>query len=682
MVPMTRVALGIACLFNGMLMCEAEVVWAEDIDKVSTIQGYNDDRACAEVDGTQSNGWVDPDGKKKFSLNIKVAQWVPYSEITLTWPVAIEVEQIFHATVTKQRARGMELHVELEVTPSAGNSFVIMGSGSSSTHPEVRCKALRGPPPSPPHAGDCDLGMHYDIKAAYADHEVFDIHFAKWKSGQLITVIFYGQRIDIDAVTNADLQSSKYRDGTTTGKFLLAAPPICVDGGQDAETGAAWSQDCNKFTPSFSFQAEPIARRPPHIICHDPWPPPPPPSPPAPPPPEPQEPPPPSPTAPPPPAPVAIAAASCMLGGVAHVVTRLPPRGEHEVLRVEVRPDWWKAGYMVDVGLSGREVEVGHVAYATVQPAVQMSADATTFSFVLQQAAGLSDQAFQFEAHGLNIELASLDCRARPETHTAPSALSPPPPASGASQSRSSEYSYDTSDPYGEDGPYDSYDEKHHAPAQSTSSSSAHEPVAPATIKEQPSGGGSMGMMAGALLLVVGIGVFLKYRILDARPQGYGRTEGTSAKVVSAEEMAPCGPLDSSEPALNMPKETSKKEKTWKVSVELDGGLSYQLAIPASASNPTQLKQAIVAECVRNLGMDLTPESWLSGQLDAMAVQYIGPQGEPKTVKETTDFGAVRTSRVLRVTQRASRPPIITEAASDLVGPTVNIDPPRVPLEI
>lgn len=679
MAPMARVALGIACLFNGMLVCDAAVVWAEDIDKISTIQGYNDDRPCAEVDGSQSNGWVDPDGKKKFSLNVKVGQWVPYAEITLTWPVAIEVEQIFHAKVTKQRARGMELHVELEVTPSAGNSFVIMGSGSSSTHPEIRCKALRGPPPSPPHAGDCDLGMHYDIKAAYAEHEVFDIHFAKWKSGQLITVIFYGQRIDIDAVTNADLQSAKYRDGTTTGKFVLAAPPICVDGGMDAETGAAWSQDCNKFTPSFSFQAEPIARRPPHIICHDPWPPPPPPSPPFPPPPEPQEPPPPSPTAPPPPAPIAIAGASCMLGGVARVAARLPPRGDHEVLRVEVRPDWWKAGYMVDVGLSGREVEVAHVTYATLQPAVQMSADATTFSFVLQQAGGLSDQAFEFEAHGMHIELASLDCRARPETNAAPSALSPPPPA----QNRNSEYSYDASSPYGEDGSYDSYDEKQHAPAPASiahASPSQGGMGSAATIKEQPSGGGSMGVMAGALLLVACIGVFLKYRIFDARPQGYG---STSAKVASAEEMAPGAPLDSGEPAVKAPREaSSKKEKTWKVSVELDGGLSYQLAIPASASNPSQLKQAVVAECVRNLGMDLTPEPWISGQLEAMAVQYIGPKGEPKTVKGTTDFDAVRASRVLRVTQRASRPPIITEPASDLVGPTVNIDPPRVPLEI
>jgi len=41
-------------------------------------------------------------------------------------------------------------------------------------------------------------------------------------------------------------------------------------------------------------------------------------------------------------------------------------------------------GYLVDVGLSGREVEVEHLAHATLMPAVQMGADATTFSFSLQ----------------------------------------------------------------------------------------------------------------------------------------------------------------------------------------------------------------------------------------------------------------------------------------------------------
>ena len=133
-------------------------------------------------------------------------------------------------------------------------------------------------------------------------------------------------------------------------------------------------------------------------------------------------------------------------------------------------------------------------------------------------------------------------------------------------------------------------------------------------------------------------------------------------------------------------KESAKKEKTWKVSVELDGGLAYQLAIPASAKNPTELKQAIAAECLRNLGPDLTPGTWLGGQLDAMAVQYIGPKGEPKTLKETTEFDLVRGSRVLRVTQRAGKAAVITAASEPPLPPTVNITPQqldtRVPLEI
>ena len=57
-------------------------------------------------------------------------------------------------------------------------------------------------------------------------------------------------------------------------------------------------------------------------------------------------------------------------------------------MRIVVEPDFWTVGYLVDVGLSGREVEVEHLAHATLMPAVQMGADATTFSFTLQNGQG------------------------------------------------------------------------------------------------------------------------------------------------------------------------------------------------------------------------------------------------------------------------------------------------------
>ena len=108
------------------------------------------------------------------------------------WQVPVTIDAIYHAKVQKLRNRGKELHIELEITPSAGNSFVIMGSGTSSIHPEIRCKELMGPPPSPPHSGDCDLGMTYEIKHAFGETEVFDVHFKRWVQTRPITVAFWG----------------------------------------------------------------------------------------------------------------------------------------------------------------------------------------------------------------------------------------------------------------------------------------------------------------------------------------------------------------------------------------------------------------------------------------------------------------------------------------------------------
>lgn len=675
--------------------CRADVVWSDDVDTIAKIMaGVNDEpRPCAQVDSSQSNGWTDPGGGKKFSLNVKMDQWVPYAEIVLFWQVPVTIDAIYHAKVQKLRNRGKELHIELEITPSAGNSFVIMGSGTSSIHPEIRCKELMGPPPSPPHSGDCDLGMTYEIKHAFGETEVFDVHFKRWVQTRPITVAFWGQRIDIDSVSNAEMLSSRYADSNTVAKFLLSAPPICVPDGIDTQTGATWKQDCEIFTPSFSFHASPIARRPPHVICHDPWPPPPPPSMPEPPPPVPLPPALPPPSPPPPPAPVALAPSSCLLGGVARVAARLPPRGDHEAIRIIVEPDWWRDGYWVDVGFSGREVEVEHVAHATMMPAVQMTADATKFTFSLQPAAAT----FTFEAHGMDLMLQSLDCRDPPagtraiaptaSTHSS----SPPPPRPMDKVATLSSYdagdsSYSSEADY--DSDYDAYGEGGSPTANAALSGGAKSKAPQGPLQRAPdqtglsTAGPTAALAAGLALL--GLAGFLWWRTKARSHQGYGTTTRTNSKVVSAEEsvdgMACCSMNvgDTGWEAVTPPSRAStaasaKKEKTWKVSIELDGGLTYQLAVPMSASGAAELKRAIVNECLLNLGDDLTPRSWLVGQLDTMAVQYIGPKGEPKTLKDTSDFASVRGSRVLRVTQRSKHPPIITAGPSS-AGPPPTMD--------
>ena len=694
-------------------LCRAEVVWADDVETIAGLQQYLaedvEGRPCASINPSQSNGWVDPGGKKQFSINVAVEQWVPYTEVILSWQTPVEIGSIYHAKLLKLRNRGKDLHVELEVTPSAGNSFIVFGSGSSSIHPQVSCKALAGPPPSPPHAADCDLGMTYEIKEAYLDTATFDIHLRRWSTTRTITVAFWGQRIDVDSVSNAEMISSRYSvsTGDSISKFMLAAPPLCVSDGVDTQTGSAWRQDCDSFTPSFTFHASPIPRRPPHVICHDPWPPPPPPSMPSPPPPDPLPPHAPPPATPPPPAPVVVAPASCMLGGVARIAERLPPRGDHEAVRIVVEPDFWAVGYLVDVGLSGREVEVEHLSHATLMPAVQMDADATTFSFSLQPAAA----SFTFEAHGLDLTLATIDCRDPSTEQLAAEAISsrasPPPrqeekaPTLSSYDSAGSDMDYDMD--YDSDTGSD-YDDQGGLAANTASSASAHAKVPhdgrrPPLPGEPapPTSAPTVALLAGLVFLGLAGGLWWKSKSRSHR--GYGSTMRTNSKVVSAEEtigsMACCSMDDEScstwEDETPPPRASSEAPSTegkkWKVSVELDGGLSYQLAVPMSAVGSTELKHAIVAECLSSLGADLTPGTWLGGQLDTMAVQYIGAKGEPKTVKETSDFASVRSSRVLRVTQRAARsherPPMITATPPPLAGPTVDIVPPLArPLEI
>ena len=692
----------------------AEVVWAND---AQTIAGLNQmlaeeeaGRPCATINPAQSNGWADENGKKRFSINVHVEQWVPYTELILSWATPIEIESIYHAKLLKLRNRGHDLHVELEVTPSAGKSFIVMGSGSSSIHPQINCKALEGPPPSPPHAGDCDLGMTYEIKEAYADTATFDIHLRRWSTTRTITVAFWGQRIDVDGISNAEMTSSKYSiaTGDSVSKFLLSAPPICVGDGVDTETGAAWKQDCDSFTPSFTFHASPIPRRPPHVICHDPWPPPPPPSMPSPPPPCPAPPTKPGPAPPPPPGPVVVAPASCMLGGVARLAAYLPRRGDHDVVRIVVEPDFWKVGYLVDVGLSGREVEVEHLSHVTLMPAVQMDADATTFSFSLQNGAA----AFSFEAHGLDLALAALDCRAPPagtETRTAPAPISsrasPPPRPKEKAPTLSS---YDSAESYSQgDLDYDSntgsdYDDRDGSTANTAGGAGANakaphdgrHPPLPGDEPPPPTSTPVLALVTGLVFFLLAGGLWWK---TNGRSQ-YDLPMRENSKVVSADDMVggvSCSSMhdeeatweDESPPPRASSEGPSTMGKAWKVSVELDGGLSYQLSIPMSAAGTTALKQAIVNECLSSIGADRTPGTWLAGQLDTMAVQYIGAKGEPKTVKESSDFATVRGSRVLRVTQRAARsherPPMISATPPPLAGPTVDIVPAVTkPLEI
>jgi len=397
-----------------------------------------------------------------------------------------------------------------------------------------------------------------------------------------------------------------------------------------------------------------------------------------------------------------------MLGGVARLAAYLPRRGDHDVVRIVVEPDFWKVGYLVDVGLSGREVEVEHLSHVTLMPAVQMDADATTFSFSLQNGAA----AFNFEAHGLDLALAALDCRDPPagtETRTAPAPISsrasPPPRPKEKAPTLSS---YDSAESYSQgDLDYDSntgsdYDDRDGSTANTAGGAGANakaprdgrHPPLPGDEPPPPTSTTVLALVTGLVFFLLAGGLWWK---TNGRSQ-YDLPMRENSKVVSADDMVggvSCSSMhdeeatweDESPPPRASSEGPSTMGKAWKVSVELDGGLSYQLSIPMSAAGTTALKQAIVNECLSSIGADRTPGTWLAGQLDTMAVQYIGAKGEPKTVKESSDFATVRGSRVLRVTQRAARsherPPMISATPPPLAGPTVDIVPAVTkPLEI
>ena len=66
------------------------------------------------------------------------------------------------------------------------------------------------------------------------------------------------------------------------------------------------------------------------------------------------------------------------------------------------------------------------------------------------------------------------------------------------------------------------------------------------------------------------------------------------------------------------------KEAGWSIRLEFRGGQPHfeHLSLNA-ASNPVELKQAILEVCLSRLGPEMTPASWLNGRFDLMAVQFM-----------------------------------------------------------
>lgn len=312
-----------------------------------------------------------------------------------------------------------------------------------------------------------------------------------------------------------------------------------------------------------------------------------------------------------------------------------------ETLRIVVRPELWEEGYLFKVTFSGQDLAVSHEA--NVRPGVSMGLavdGSSTFAFVLGQAPNSLDMSFAFNIDGAFVQLESLACR--------PPLRSPPPPPP----------------PLALPPPYLRINLVSNPP-----------PPPPPPPQGAPPGVLLSAAVLGVVALVVGGSALYNKQqkapnkvlpLAAVARAGKGKSgmmpvpsnDASSMVSESRSEMFPAPSARAAKAkkgkagARSGQKESNKK---WSLLVQLNGE-SDQLVIPTSvASNCLELKEAICRACEENLGEDITPEEWMEGELDTMAVQFAQEDGKPMTMKSSTDFKLVLAASTLRITQRQGR---------------------------
>jgi hypothetical protein len=242
------------------------------------------------------------------------------------------------------------------------------------------------------------------------------LRFGTWVEGQVMFLKYWSQHVNIrsaggsatfDAATNV-----KYEDTHTTATFTLGAP---TDGGAYVR-----------------LSIEPPAFHHPQILCHGDWPPPPPP----PPPPSPPPPAPPPRPFPPPPRLTIDADSNCPIGGEVWVQQAGVLASGRKSLQVVVEPDRWEAGYLMVVGVHGSHVAVSDVVRPGSTPACRAAAmraqrlpraapqsykashvedgSAGSGEHVFMLLPGPTFRSFSFNLAGADVRIASLTCRCFP----------------------------------------------------------------------------------------------------------------------------------------------------------------------------------------------------------------------------------------------------------------------------
>lgn len=604
---------------------------------------------CGSVDEEESSAWLS-NKVKHFQLHVDVSDWESFEDVTITWPESeghIRIEKAWEATIIGSTPHSVTLELGVEGNIAEHSSFGLMGSGSQSLSPHITCRMVAEPPPSPPHASDCKLQPSYTVKNAWEEGEIVELNFARWDAGRVVTLTYWGQHISVGEVQGALLYDHFPHGADTVVELELLEPRTGID-----------------VTGEVTFQISPVARRPPHIICHSTWKPPPPS-------PRPRRPPAPPPPGPPPPLPprpspaVRASTDTCPLGGI--VSSRPDPSDRSgESVGVVVQLAHWSERARYEVTITGYSVAVLGVPRNALLMGERklLGGDGSVFTFELgpdprgeamagglshggvppasARGGGASDAEFDFVAKGINVQIVALSCTLRdsgggsggPYTYGSPfssSSSSPPPEAEHRYQHEQAGLDEELSE----------------AATEGVGSASVVMVVALAAL--------GVAFYVSPRLQNSPAGIAVR-RVCDKCGIKFSRTAKLSTRDADEEQaMSKVGMDVGADDRAR-----ADRKKKWMVSVELGDDEPYQLSVAmADVDTAEALKIKIARACCDNLGRDATPDSWLNlgeQDLDTLSVQFLHPRdGSALVMSDATDFDLVLKSRTLRVTEKRAK---------------------------
>lgn len=360
-----------------------------------------------------------------FSIRFAILNWVHGVRVHIHWPGdVIAVDKVYEAMLIS--SKGDSIVVELgpdRHMPLA--SFLVMGKGTLNTNPEIMCSAEiieALPPPSPPHAIECDLLPKYTVVSAWDTGQSVKVEFRDWSHARKIR-IFYRDQVGLKvttAVNGYGLTMRTIDKGTEMALMLATSCAEAVTNEKGDLVQATGNQmNCIDLRPEnhfISYVIQPAPYFPPRISCNGDHPPPPP-RPPPPPPPSPPLPPPVyHPPPPPPPSPAVVHAdMACPLEGRA---TRLRAYVDDQgrlAIRTGILLLGWKPGIVVIIGASGYMLDVMDTSGATLASAAldETQANAVLLSFMVDPSSvGLAGGVeFEFTLHGDDATIQSMSCR-------------------------------------------------------------------------------------------------------------------------------------------------------------------------------------------------------------------------------------------------------------------------------